>query len=60
MKNNSRKLIQIVDCPDTTVSQGCIFGLCDDGTLWAYQHGSWSLVSPYVPQYSIDNEDEQK
>lgn len=53
-----RKLIQIVDCPDSASSQGCIFGLCDDGTLWAFQAGKWDIVSEGVPQSTNTNNDD--
>jgi len=51
----TRKLIQIVDCPDSPIAQGCIFGLCNDGTLWAFTQGTWHIVSNGVPQGDEDD-----
>lgn len=48
-----RKIIQIVDVQDTEYSQGYLTALCDDGTIWCYSHGKWSLIPEQIPQFEI-------
>ena len=46
-----RKIIQIVHVQDTGYSQGGLTALCDDGTLWHLSSGSWTRVTPEIPQF---------
>lgn len=48
-----RKIIQILDCPDTDKMQGCIMALCDDGTIWYLQNDKWTLIPEQIPQDEI-------
>lgn len=50
-----RKIIQILDCPDTDKAQGCIMALCDDGTIWYLQGEKWSLIKPQIPQTDLSS-----
>jgi hypothetical protein len=45
-----RKIIQIVDTPETCCSKGCITALCDDGTIWFFESGKWALFEDPIPQ----------
>lgn len=45
-----RKIIQIIDCPDTERCEGCITALCNDGSIWFYQHKNWTLLDCPIPQ----------
>lgn len=49
-----RKIIQILDCPDTEKAQGCIMALCDDGTIWYLQNNNWSIIEAQVPQADLN------
>lgn len=44
-----RKIIQLLDVPDSEMSQGYLCALCDDGTIWYYQ-GSWEPMQDQIPQ----------
>lgn len=35
----TRKIIQLIDQPETQDTQGYLTALCDDGTIWFYQGG---------------------
>ena len=48
-----RKIIQIVDCPNTETTQGCLMALCDDGTVWYLQNSKWTLILEQIPQYDL-------
>lgn len=48
-----RKIIQIVDCPDTEKMQGCIMALCDDGSIWYLQGNKWTPIPVQIPQDEI-------
>ena len=50
---NKRKIIQIVDRPDTATTQGYLVALCDDGTIWYMQNNTWSLIPEQIPQHEI-------
>lgn len=50
---NKRKIVQIVDCPDTATMQGCLMALCDDGTIWYMQNNKWNLIPEQIPQHEI-------
>lgn len=44
-----RKIIQLLDTPDNSTSQGYLTALCDDGTVWFYQ-GKWEPLEAKIPQ----------
>ncbi len=44
-----RKIIQFSDVPDTSTNQGHLTALCDDGSLWFFSSGSWSMF-PVIPK----------
>jgi hypothetical protein len=48
-----RKIIQIVDSPDTETTQGYLMALCDDGTVWYFQYGNWEPMLQQIPQYDL-------
>ena len=48
-----RKIIQILDCPDTDKMQGYMMALCDDGTIWYLQNNKWALIPEQIPQHDL-------
>lgn len=48
-----RKIIQLIDTPDSECIQGYLVALCDDGTIWFYQGGEWDLLEKQIPQRII-------
>lgn len=51
-----RKIVQIAAVPETDGSEGGVYGLCDDGTLWVLCHDQpggygtkWDRM-PDIPQ----------
>lgn len=48
-----RKIIQILDCPDSDKAQGCIIALCDDSTIWYLQNNIWAMIEAQIPQEDI-------
>lgn len=48
-----RKIIQIVESPDTETTQGYLIALCDDGTIWYMQNNEWNLMPEQIPQHDI-------
>ena len=50
-----RKIIQIVDNPETDSMHGSLAALCDDGSIWYFSEGCWDLFNHPIPQ---DDENE--
>lgn len=48
-----RKIIQIVDVPDSTVTQGSLTALCDDGSVWYLSGNTWEPIKPQIPQTAL-------
>lgn len=48
-----RKIIQILDQPDTEFGGGYLTALCDDGTIWFYSSGGWEQLKEPIPQDDI-------
>ena len=53
-----RKIIQIVDVPESTVAQGCLTALCDDGTIWYFSGNTWEPIKPQIPQTVLIDEND--
>ena len=51
-----RKIIQIIDIPEQSNSQGWITALCNDGTIWYYSSGKWTPIKEQIPQGEIDEQ----
>jgi len=47
-----RKIIQLIETPDSEHTQSYLTALCDDGTIWFYQ-GKWDLLEKQIPQEPI-------
>ena len=45
-----RKIIQVQDVQPSHQYGGYIVALCDDGTIWHYSAGAWSLHVEQIPQ----------
>lgn len=46
-----RKIIQLLDIPASSTSQGCLVALCNDGSVWYMQGGKWSKEVNEIPQH---------
>ena len=49
-----RKIIQIVSVNETDFTAAYLMALCNDGTVWRYAAGAWSLIEDQIPQHPID------
>jgi len=49
-KYKMRKIIQFQDVQPSQAHGGYIAALCDDGTLWHYSAGAWSVYLEPIPQ----------
>ncbi len=45
-----RKIIQLLNMPDSSYAQGCLVALCNDGSVWYMQGGKWSKETNEIPQ----------
>jgi len=45
-----RKIIQLLNMPDSSTAQGCLVALCNDGSIWYMQGGKWTKESVGIPQ----------
>jgi hypothetical protein len=45
-----RKIIQIVESPETELAYGSLAALCNDGSLWFFCKGKWELHEHEIPQ----------
>lgn len=45
-----RKIIQIQEICETSSFGGYMMALCDDGTVWDFSGGKWSLLEEQIPQ----------
>lgn len=45
-----RKIIQLLNMPDTFTEQGCLVALCNDGSVWYMQGGKWAKEPREIPQ----------
>lgn len=52
MQEEMRKIVQIED------TEKCLIALCNDGSLWYLQAGSWSRLLPEIPQHWEEKENE--
>lgn len=46
-----RKIIQLLNIPDSSAAQGCLVALCNDGSVWYMQGGKWSKEVNEIPQH---------
>lgn len=53
-----RKIIQIVDVPDSNVAQGHLTALCNDGTIWYLAVSKWEPIKPQIPQTVLIDEND--
>jgi hypothetical protein len=51
-----RKAIQIQEVSENKYSGSYLIALCDDGTIWCFGGGSWSLMKEQVPQGCVKDE----
>jgi hypothetical protein len=50
-----RKAIQIQEVSGSEYSGPYLVALCDDGTIWCFSGGAWSLMKEQIPQgYIVD------
>lgn len=52
-----RKIVSVAVEPDTLDNYGCLYVVCDDGTLWYSKSGDWRRIQgpeAYKPPDSDD------
>lgn len=45
-----RRIIQLLNIPDSSDAQGCLVALCNDGSIWYMQSGEWTKEPAGIPQ----------
>lgn len=51
-----RKAIQIQEVSESPHSGPYLIALCDDGTIWYFSGGEWSLMKEQIPQGYIEDQ----